>query len=41
MVVPLVLCPAGVCLLGAEDWGILDERKGGSDWHEEEVGDLN
>ncbi len=36
MVVPLVLC-----LLGAEAWRILHERKGESDWHEEEVGYLN
>ncbi len=41
MVVPLVLCLAGVCLLGAEAWRILHERKGESDWHEEEVGYLN
>ncbi len=40
LVVLLVLCLAGVCLLGAEAWRILHERKGGSDWHEEEVGYL-
>ncbi len=40
LVVLQVLCLAGVCLLGAEAWRILHERKGGSDWHEKEVGYL-
>lgn len=40
LVILLALCLAGVCLLGAEAWRILNERKGGADWHEEEVGYL-
>ncbi len=40
LVVLQVLCLAGVCLLGAEAWRTLHERKSEPDWHEEEVGYL-
>jgi len=37
LIVLLVLCLAGFGLLGAEAWRIISERRGGAQWHEQEL----
>lgn len=37
LILLLVLCLAGASLLGAEAWRIISERRGGAQWHEQEL----
>lgn len=37
LILLLVLCLAGAILLGAEAWRIISERRGGAQWHEQEL----